>query len=230
VAASVCPDRVESVSAIPGGKWAFVRRIGLVHLAAVPANRSAPSLALLFALVSAGCSDSPPSPGVTEPPFRERTPLIDIEAFELVDAASDPFTDRPAEPFACAIDGHIVEVFGGVLVYSVYTDKCPYVTAMQPSLADVHAGEFLRVRTWHFALVASEPAEAHLVVGIDGPTGGIDELIPIPNDSKMISKSWRAPRDYPAGTPIYFHVHNHGNNEYLMIELSTGSEDPNATE
>ena len=74
-------------------------------------------------------------------PFRERTWIIDLDAFRLADVESDPFDDRPVDPISCTADGHIVEVFGGALVYSVYTDRCRYVTAVQPSLVDVYVGE-----------------------------------------------------------------------------------------
>jgi hypothetical protein len=176
--------------------------------------------------VAAGCSEAASNTADAGRPFRERTALIDLESFQLADAASDPFDDRPPDPIACAVDGHIVEVFGGALVYSIYSDKCRYVTAVQPSLADVYQGEVVRARFWHFALIAPEPAEAHVMIALDGTRDGLERRIAIPAESALISETWRATRDYPRGTPVYFHVHNHGNNEYLLIELSTGTEDP----
>jgi hypothetical protein len=186
-------------------------------------------IAFAFCL-AIGCGDAPRDSSDADAavgrPYRDRTTLIDLGAFTLTDAESDPFPDRPPEPIPCSGDGTIVEVFGGTLVYSVYSDKCSYVTAVQPSRTDVYEGEYLRARLWHFDLTAPAPAEAHLAVTLDGATDGLEKRIPIPAAGQMISETWRAPRDYPRGTPVYFHAHNHGDNEYLLIELSTGTEDP----
>jgi hypothetical protein len=187
-------------------------------------------MTLLFALATgaAGCSDGEEaSPGETQPRFRERTSLIDHERFELLAAARDPFDDRPSAAHECPSTAYFAEDLGGERVFSVYTDGCSYATFMTPSLVPVKRGEFLNARLWHFALIAPDTAEAHLVVSIDGGSG-VEERIPIPKESALIRQSWQAPQDHPAGTPVYFHVHNHGNNEYLLIELSTGSDDPNA--
>jgi len=175
----------------------------------------------------AGCSDGE-APSSSEPLFRERTALIDHERFELMAEASDPFDDRPSDASQCASSAYLAEDLGGERVFSVRTESCSYATFVQPSLAPVRRGEFLNARLWHFALNAPDAAEAHVVAGIDETGDGLEERIPIPAEGAMIRKSWQAPRDYPAGTPVYFHVHNHGNNEYLLIELSTGSTDPSA--
>lgn len=160
--------------------------------------------------------------------IRERTALITPEAFELVDEASDPFDDRPTAPYECKKSGYLAEYLGAEPVFSVRTDDCEYGTFMQPTLVKVYKGEFLNARLWHFTLIASEPAEAHLDVTLAAPGFGMEERLPIPSDGGLVYKTWQAPRDYPAGTPVYFHIHNHGMNEYSLIELSTGTDDPNA--
>jgi hypothetical protein len=181
--------------------------------------------AALLAVGMAACSHS----GNDEPvqrPYRDRTSLVEPRRFELMDAAGDPFDDRPSDPDDCADSARLAEDLGGVTVFSIQTEACPYATVAQPSLTNVYEGEFLRARVWHFALLAPEPAEAHLVVGLEGGEWGLEERISLPADAVMLSKIWRATRDYPAGTPVFFHVHNHGNNEYLLAELSTGTADP----
>ena len=47
-----------------------------------------------------------------------------------------------------------------------------------------------------------------------------DVRIPIPFGSEFLTTVWTAPTDYPAGTPLLWHVDNHGNNEYLLIEAN----------
>jgi hypothetical protein len=41
--------------------------------------------------------------------------------------------------------------------------------------------------------------------------------LPIPSPAAEIVEQWQAGADYPAGTPVLFHVNNHGNNEYTLI-------------
>ena len=36
----------------------------------------------------------------------------------------------------------------------------------------------------------------------------------------LTSTVWTAPRDYPRGTQLLFHVDNHGSNEYMLIEVN----------
>lgn len=143
-----------------------------------------------------------------------------------MDEGGDPFDDRPLAPEACEEWAYLTEASGGERVFSIQTAGCSYGTFMQPTLVDVYEGEFLDARLWHFRLIALDPAEAHVAVALGAPGSGFDARIPIPSESGVVGKTWQAPRDYPAGTPVYFHVHNHGDNEYQLIELSTGTDDP----
>jgi hypothetical protein len=174
-------------------------------------------------VLCAACGDA--ESAEPEPRFRERTALVTPERFALVDAAADPFDDRPSEPFDCSERGYFAEDLGGAYVFAIQTGMCSYATVAQPSLEAVHAGEFLSIRLWHFALTAPNAGEAHVVVAA-GDERWVDERLSIPRESALIAKTWPAARDYPSGTPIYFHVHNHGATEYLLVELSTGPDDP----
>lgn len=74
---------------------------------------------------------------------------------------------------------------------------------------------------WHFELSADEPAEAHAALLVDGMPF-FEERIPIPQVGGLISRQVRAARAIPAGTPIYFHLHNHGANSWSLVEVSVG--------
>jgi hypothetical protein len=190
------------------------------------AVRAAIAHAPLTLLCLAACGSSAEGDGQGRAP-RERTSLIEHERFQLMDDAGDPFADRPAEPVTCQEWAYLAEYSAGERVFALDTDGCAYATFMQPALVDVREGDFLHTRVWHFKLVAFDPAEAHVSVTLGTPDFGLDERIAIPSvEGALLAKTWQAPRDYPAGTPVYFHVHNHGNNEYQIIELSTGTDDP----
>jgi hypothetical protein len=113
------------------------------------------------------------------------------------------------------------ELLGAEPVFSVDTGACTYITARQPALRDVAQGETLVARVWHFALNAGEAAEAHVALRI-GDTTVLDQTVPIPSAGGLIAVSETAPRAFEAGTPVFFHLHNHGDNSWSLVELSAG--------
>jgi len=49
----------------------------------------------------------------------------------------------------------------------------------------------------------------------------LDYSVAIPSEPVFPkAPAWTAAKDYPAGTPLLFHVDNHGQNEYMLIEAS----------
>lgn len=160
-------------------------------------------------------STSTPSP-------RERVSLVDFMAWSEVGSSDDPWNDRPAD-FMCAADGFGYELFAAEDSYFVNTAKCAYMTATQGSVTDVRVGEEIAARIWYFDLSGPDGAQAHIVLRL-GDRDIFDETIPIPAASTLLHTRFIAEEPVPAGTPVYFHVHNHGANEYYMLELSTGPE------
>lgn len=157
-----------------------------------------------------------------EPP-RPRVALVDHERWVITAAHEDPFDDRPAEA-TCDPEAVQPNVLGLEAVLDIETWRCGYVTVVQPSLHEIRAGDRIRVRLWHYTLTAQEPAEAHAAVRI-GALLPFDVRIPIPTSGGLLLEDWIAPEDAPAGTPIYFHLHNHGANSFDLIEVSGGGED-----
>jgi hypothetical protein len=156
---------------------------------------------------------------------RPRVSLVDPERWTRTTEAGDPFDDRlPA--VICDETATHAEDLGGALVYSVDTSFCNYVTARQATLADVRAGDYVRVRAFHFRLFAREPAEAHIAVRL-GETLLWEERVPIPDDeSGPLGATVRAAADVPRGTDVFFHLHNHGDNSWALVELTTGEIEP----
>jgi hypothetical protein len=142
-----------------------------------------------------------------------------------VDAAADPFDDRPPN-VDCSTAGVAAETLSGERVLGVETGLCNYLTATQPTQRAVAARELIKVRLWHFELSAPEPAEAHVCVLIDG-LRILDERVPIPQAGGLIVRRSVAERAIPAGAPVYFHLHNHGANSWALVEVSAGAAAPN---
>lgn len=125
------------------------------------------------------------------------------------------------------VTAYVPECLDSFTVLAVYTRTpnpaeplCNWLTLMQPSLRDVRAGDEVEIRMRHSSLTAPVPnGEAHMVFAV-GDEIALDYSVLIPSDFAFPSETWTAPRDYPVGTPLYFHVDNHGSNEYMLIEVN----------
>jgi hypothetical protein len=149
-----------------------------------------------------------------------RSSLIIHELWWMVMPTEDPFDDRP-DTARCERSGLMAELLADESVFSVDTGLCNYVTVSQSTLRDVAAGDTIKVRLWHFALSAPEPAQAHAAVLVDG-LRVLDERVAIPGPGGLLSRELRAERAIPSGAPVYFHLHNHGSNSWSLVEISTG--------
>jgi hypothetical protein len=130
------------------------------------------------------------------------------------------------DPTSTCIASYVPECFDSFTVLAVYTRMpdnrialCNWLTLEQPSLRAIRAGDRVEVRTYHFPLNAPAPGEARMSFVI-GEELAFDEAVLIPSQSQFLSSTWTATRDYPAGTPLLWHVDNHGTNEYLLIEVN----------
>lgn len=154
-----------------------------------------------------------------------REALVNHALWQVVEASEDPFEDRPAQ-VSCPDGSFGSERFGGRPTFYVDSELCEYMTASQPSRAPISAGDEVDVEFKHFELTApgEDGAEAHLAFML-GDTLIAERTVPIPAADKAYRVTWTAPEDVEEGTPIYFHAHNHGQNEYsvLSIEVVSGS-------
>lgn len=122
-------------------------------------------------------------------------------------------------PPTCQVS-FVAECFDPFTVLSVYTEVCNWITLEQPSLRAIQAGDEIEIRAFHFALNAPFGGEARIGLTM-GDEMIFDERVLIPQpDSAPISRTWTATKDFEVGTPMLFHVNNHGDNEYLLIEVN----------
>ena len=149
-----------------------------------------------------------------------RGALVEPTRWIAVDAAADPFADRPSTA-NCPEGSYFPIDLAGEAAFEVETGLCNYLTVTQSSLRAVHAGERIHLRIWHFELTAPDVSEAHVAVAFEGQTEW-EETVPIPSASELISRDWYAASDAPAGMSIHFHLHNHGANSWSFVELSAG--------
>jgi hypothetical protein len=183
-------------------------------------------LALSWLLLLGACDDASPEPvdppeddaGVVDAaePLPEPGPLVNNALWQLLNPLEDPFMEAPMPlcPPLSAGD----EWLGGELVYALRTERCPSLTVRQASRREVLAGDTITIRAYHFPLTAPENASALLVLQL-GEREILRRELPIPSDASELSETWIADEDIARGTPLLFHVENHGANEYVLISI-----------
>lgn len=189
--------------------------------------RASISLALACALaLSAGCvPDSPAdtgedtSCGGTDTGEIAYTSLIDHSLWQVVDAADDPLADHRPDVVDCGIAGWYVENLGlDNERLEIDTNSCNYLALSQPTLIDLEQGQRVEVSMFYFDLVVPEPAVGHIALLVGGEI--LWELeVDIPGDAAVHMEAFESPISAPAGTPVVFHLHNHGQNTWVLQGL-----------
>lgn len=160
-------------------------------------------------LMCGACATPPPTEGVS---------LVEHSSWSAVTPEADPFDDRPAT-VDCPSVAWGVEVDGEQTAVEIDTELCDYACLVQPSQVDVFSGDAVGLTWGHSALEADVPASAHVSVRL-GDLVLWDSDEPIPSDADERNVDLVVDTDYPAGTPIYVHVHNHGDNQWNFSRIS----------
>ena len=141
--------------------------------------------------------------------------LVEAPLWTLAAPEDDPFVARaPAEP-RCVDGAWYVDID----LIEIDTGKCDYATLVQPLAADLAPGDEVEIIAWNGRLAAPEVAMAHIDVRIgDALVWG--EEVPIPSEGGFYTPRLAVTAAAPAGTPVYFHVDNHGFNTWNLVKIS----------
>lgn len=184
----------------------------------------AASISVVFlaaGLVTSACSGE-------EPICTTPHPLIDNTQWSVVPLESDPFritgaeTSSTAPPHLgrCDESSMTAEDLGGEMSFSIITYVCGWATVEQTTKEQIRAGDPLFVRLWYYSQLNTEPAEANLLLAFEDEPFW-NGTVPLPAmRAGLLTQAIAAPRDVPAGTPIRFHLANHGANSWNLIEVS----------
>jgi hypothetical protein len=155
----------------------------------------------------------------------EALPIVDAPAWQLAAVEHDLFADmRPPEIYCDELRGYYLQETPWSTTFEVNTGWCNYVTLEQPLLEPLEVGDTVEIRVFHFELTGG-PAEGYLGLGL-GEGLVWEERIPIPSASELVTGTFEVTEAAPSGTPIQFHVHNHGSNTwelYSIAKLDSGS-------
>ena len=172
-----------------------------------------PHILAIVALAVVACDAGGPAPEPEE--------LAAMDDWAQVDPADDVFADMAPGMGECdPHNGLALESFGGEAAFEVRTDFCNDVTVTQALLTDLHAGDTVEVRLWHYELWAPAPGEGVVALAVDGEPVWEDHIA-IPGPSELVKDTFTVDADVPAGAPLQFHVHNHGINTWDLLELVT---------
>lgn len=175
-----------------------------------PRVRRSSVLLIFGALTLCGCGpgeDPEPAPRV----------VVDHSRWERVEGAADPFRDEPEAAGGCDDTAYGDEP----PFFEVDTGLCAHVTFAQPLLEPLLPGELVKVIGWHLALFAPEAAEGHMAVHV-GELPVLEYRVPIPSPEAALEALVAVDEEVPAGTDVYLHVHNHGDNTWKLLEVSAG--------
>ena len=145
--------------------------------------------------------------------------LVDPNSWQALDQSRDPYK-KNKDSKLCEKDGDFkTELLGGLKVFAIRTDYCNYLTVGQKSLGSIKKGDEINFRFYHFPLKKPEGESAFVSVKIESQVIW-EKSFKIPVSAKFEKAKVKAEKEYPKGSKIYFHVNNHGQNEYVFVELS----------
>lgn len=151
-----------------------------------------------------------------------KTDLVVMERWQRVPPEEDPFSPPP-EAFVCDDAAFRVAPFGagGPLALDVDTGAaCGWATAAQPLVADVAPGDELVLRVFYFTQTTFPASEAQLALRI-GDDVVWSATVPIPAESGLVPRApFAVQTRAPEGTPVFFHVGNHGDNAWNLLEVA----------
>jgi hypothetical protein len=142
--------------------------------------------------------------------------LIDHSAWHNYPAELDPLAAHQPAPIKCGLTGWFVERSS----LEVDTTECNYVLIEHPALVGVPAGSEVELELWHFDLIAPEPAQAHLALLFDADLQW-ETFVDIPSLGNLERVRFRTTRELALGEPIRFHLHNHGQNTWMLGDVLT---------
>lgn len=146
--------------------------------------------------------------------------LVDHDRWQRVTLDEDLF--EPAEGddiYPCDERDTVVEQLGDVTTWSVTTGGCNWVTVSQALPRDLGEGDELFIELFWFSQRDFPGAIANVAIAV-GSDVVLTRRVEVPADAELVEATVTLPRHAAAGTPLTFHVGNHGTNSWNLIDVS----------
>lgn len=141
-------------------------------------------------------------------------PLLDHKQWRTYDATLDPLRGHQPAVLDCVQPGWFIERN----MLEISTGQCNYVLLEHPSLQAAPANSEVLIELYHYDLVAAEPAQAHIAL-MFGDDLQWETMLPIPAEANVHQLRFRTTRALAVGEAIRFHLHNHGQNTWLLASV-----------
>lgn len=156
--------------------------------------------------------------------------VTDNDLWSVVPLAEDPFApEDPSTVTPCGPERYGPEIIDNLVWYDVDTIGCDYLTIQQPALRSAEPGAGLLVWMFHFAIV-SVTGDFQIVIAAGEQAERIlwQRQEAVPAESALWYETVTLEQGLDTGEPIWFHISNHGQNTWSLIELSTVATEANA--
>ena len=182
------------------------------------------SLALFVACTQGSCTDEGQraslelADAAPKQVMLEEVELLDHTGWIEYPRSEDPLPSHEPERVDCGPAGWYVEPLLEAPVLEIDTRYCNYALLEHLAAVDVAVSDEITLELRHFDLRAPEPTQAHIAIVFDDAVEW-ETFIPIPSDASAQVYQWRARRALAAGAPIRLHLHNHGQNTWIVASL-----------
>lgn len=150
---------------------------------------------------------------------RTQVALLDQGQWRTYPREEDALASHQPGAIDCGPAGWYVEPALDRPLLEIDTTFCNYTLLEQPAAAAVAEGDPIEFELRHYDLRAPEPAEAHIAWSF-GDELEWETTIAIPSDAAVHLFQWRAKHALAAGEAIRLHLHNHGQNTWLIAGLT----------
>jgi len=140
--------------------------------------------------------------------------VLPYDSWNYVPPDADGLYDHPVDAEPCPSVGYEAE--NGF--FEIETDYCAIATFTQTLASEVPAGASIRFVVWNLDLWAPEPYDAVRLLRL-GETDIWTDTVAVPGDEGVNELVIEAPVDFPAGTPAWFHLRNHGVNSWRIGDV-----------
>lgn len=140
--------------------------------------------------------------------------LLDHSTWEKVERSEDPYKELappgPCNDVAYKLEDGVIEVETGI---------CSFVTVRQPLKHALKKGDTLQLIYWHLQLTAASSAYGFFSLTLGTQRIHVNK-IPIPSAPQVYEVNVPIKQSFAKGTPLYFHIHNHGSNTWKLLDLN----------